>query len=250
MAKRTKRLTSPKDNRDEIRINKFLSESGICSRRQADQHIKDGNVKIDGKIAQLGDKITIDSLVTFKGKAVEREEKLVFIALNKPVGIVSTTDSREPDNIVDFVNYGMRIFPIGRLDKDSEGLILLTNDGNIVNKILRAENEHEKEYVVTVNKDLTTKFIEGMSGRVPILDTLTNPSIIKPMGKRTFNIIITQGLNRQIRRMCEHFGYTVVGLRRIRIMNIRLGRLKAGTWRNVTDKEIQELNKLTEDNKN
>ena len=192
MAKRTKRLTSPNDDRDEIRINKFLSEAGICSRRQADQYIKDGKVKIDGKVAQLGDKVTRSNEVTFKGQVVEREEKLVFIAFNKPEGIVCTTDPREPDNIIDFINYGKRIFPIGRLDKDSTGLILLTNDGDIVNDILRAEYEHEKEYIVTVNKNIDKKFIDGMSGRVPILDTVTNPSIVKPMDKRTFNIILTQ----------------------------------------------------------
>ena len=185
-------------------------------------------------------------MVTFKDQLVEREEKLVFIAFNKPEGIVCTTDPREPDNIVDFINYGMRIFPIGRLDKDSTGLILLTNDGDIVNKILRAEYEHEKEYIVTVNKNIDKKFIEGMSGGVPILDTVTNPSIVKPMGKRTFSIILTQGLNRQIRRMCEYFGYTVVSLERIRIMNIRLGRLKTGTWRNVTEEEIRQMNRLIE----
>ena len=246
MAKRTKRLTSPNDDRDEIRINKFLSEAGVCSRRQADQYIKEGKIKIDGKVAQLGDKVTRNNVVTFKDQLVEREEKLVFIAFNKPEGIVCTTDPREPDNIVDFINYGMRIFPIGRLDKDSTGLILLTNDGDIVNKILRAEYEHEKEYIVTVNKNIDKKFIEGMSGGVPILDTVTNPSIVKPMGKRTFSIILTQGLNRQIRRMCEYFGYTVVSLERIRIMNIRLGRLKTGTWRNVTEEEIRQMNRLIE----
>ena len=250
MAKRTKRLTSPNDDRDEIRINKFLSEAGICSRRQANQYIKDGNVKIDGKVAQLGDKVTRSKEVTFKGQVVEREEKLVFIAFNKPEGIVCTTDPREPDNIIDFINYGKRIFPIGRLDKDSTGLILLTNDGDIVNDILRAEYEHEKEYIVTVNKNIDKKFIDGMSGRVPILDTVTNPSIVKPMDKRTFNIILTQGLNRQIRRMCEYFGYTVVGLERIRIMNIRLGRLKTGTWRNVTEEEIRQMNRLIDGKKN
>ncbi len=250
MAKRTKRLTSPNDDRDEIRINKFLSEAGICSRRQADQYIKDGKVKIDGKVAQLGDKVTRSNEVTFKGQVVEREEKLVFIAFNKPEGIVCTTDPREPDNIIDFINYGKRIFPIGRLDKDSTGLILLTNDGDIVNDILRAEYEHEKEYIVTVNKNIDKKFIDGMSGRVPILDTVTNPSIVKPMDKRTFNIILTQGLNRQIRRMCEYFGYTVVGLERIRIMNIRLGRLKTGTWRNVTEEEIRQMNRLIDGKKN
>ena len=245
MAKRTKRLTSPGDRGEELRINKFLSEAGICSRRQADQYIKDGKVKIDGRVALLGDKVTKDNIVTFRGKKVEIEEKLAFIAFNKPIGIVCTTDQREPDNIVDYINYDMRIYPIGRLDKDSEGLILLTNDGNIVNKILRAENNNEKEYIVKVNKNITKEFVEGMSKGVPILGTITKPCIVEPIGNREFRIILTQGLNRQIRRMCEYFGYSVTNLKRIRIMNIRLNRLKTGTWRNVTEKEIAELNRLT-----
>ena len=193
----------------------------------------------------LGDKVTKDNIVTFRGKKVEIEEKLAFIAFNQPIGIVCTTDQREPDNIVDYINYDMRIYPIGRLDKDSEGLILLTNDGNIVNKILRAENNNEKEYIVKVNKNITKEFVEGMSKGVPILGTITKPCIVEPIGNREFRIILTQGLNRQIRRMCEYFGYSVTNLKRIRIMNIRLNRLKTGTWRNVTEKEIAELNRLT-----
>lgn len=241
MAKRTKRLTSSAEDREEVRINKFLSDAGICSRREADRYIEEGKVKIDGQIAQIGSKVTKHSQVTFCGKPIKKEEKLVLIAFNKPVGIVCTTDHNEPDNIVDYIGYGMRIYPIGRLDKDSEGLILLTNDGNIVNKILRAENNHEKEYIVTVNKDITQDFINKMSAGVPILDTVTKPCKIEQIDKKTFKIILTQGLNRQIRRMCEYFDYRVVNLRRVRIMNIRLGRLKVGDYRNVTEKEIEEL---------
>ena len=244
MARRTKKLTQLEEVKDEIRINKFLSEAGVCSRREADRYIMEGKVKIDGEIAQMGSKVRKGSKVTFCGKPVSKEEKLVLIALNKPVGIVCTTDPREPDNIVDFINYGMRIYPIGRLDKDSEGLILLTNDGNIVNKILRAEYRHEKEYIVRVNKDITPDFIKKMSSGVPILDTVTNPCEVYQINRNTFRIILTQGLNRQIRRMCEYLGYRVTYLQRIRIMNIQLGHLKVGSWRNVTDKEIRELNRL------
>ncbi len=243
MAKRTKRLTSSTEEREEIRINKFLSDAGICSRREADRYIEEGKVKIDGQLAQMGSKVTKHSQVTFCGKPIKKEEKLVLIAFNKPEGIVCTTDHNEPDNIVDYIGYGMRIYPIGRLDKDSEGLILLTNDGNIVNKILRAENNHEKEYVVTVNKEITPDFLKKMAAGVPILDTVTKPCKIEQIDKKTFNIILTQGLNRQIRRMCEHFDYRVINLRRIRIMNIKLGRLKVGDYRNVTEKEIEELTK-------
>jgi 23S rRNA pseudouridine2604 synthase len=244
MAKRTKKLTSQEAEGEEIRINKYLSEAGVCSRREADRYIEEGKIYIDGVKAEMGSKVGRGSVVTFMGKPVKKEEKLVLIALNKPQGIVCTTDPREPDNIIDFINYGMRIYPIGRLDKDSEGLILLTNDGNIVNKILRAENHHEKEYIVTVNKEITPDFIRGMSQGVPILDTVTRPCEVTPVDKFTFRIILTQGLNRQIRRMCEYFGYRVINLTRIRIMNIKLGRLKTGNWRNVTEKEIEELNRL------
>lgn len=250
MAKRTKRLTSQGEGQDEIRINKFLSEAGVCSRREADRYIEEGKVKIDGVIAQMGSKVAKGQQVTFCDKPVKKEEKLALIAFNKPIGIVCTTDRREPDNIIDFLQYGMRIYPIGRLDKDSEGLILLTNDGNIVNKILRAENRHEKEYIVTVNKEITMDFVHKMSSGVPILDTVTNPSKVKQLDKYSFNIILTQGLNRQIRRMCEALGYRVTHLQRIRIMNIQLGRLKTGHYRNVTEKEIEELNHLIKHGKN
>lgn len=244
MAKRTKRITSPQTEQDEIRINKFLSDAGICSRREADRYIQEGKVEIDGVVAGIGSKVKKGSVVTFCGKPVKREEKLVLIAFNKPVGIVCTTDPREPDNIIDYIGYGMRIYPIGRLDKDSEGLILLTNDGNIVNKILRAENRHEKEYIVTVNKEITDEFVKRMSEGVPILDTVTRPCKISVIDRNKFRIILTQGLNRQIRRMCEYLGYRVTRLVRVRIMNITLGDLKTGTWRYVTGEELKELKRL------
>lgn len=242
-------MTSQAEEKEEVRINKFLSEAGVCSRREADRYIEEGKVEIDGVPAQMGSKVTKDNVVTFCGKPVKQEKKLVLIAFHKPIGIVCTTDHEEPDNIIDYIGYNMRIYPIGRLDKDSEGLILLTNDGNIVNKILRAENNHEKEYIVTVNKEITAEFIKKMSAGVPILDTVTKPCKVNQIDKYTFNIILTQGLNRQIRRMCENLGYRVVHLRRIRIMNILLGRLKTGDYRNVTDKEIEELNRLLRDKK-
>ena len=244
MAKRTKRLTSQGEASEEIRINKFLSEAGICSRREADRYVEEGKVQIDGVKAVMGSKVAKGSQVTFKGKPVKKEEKLVLIAFNKPEGIVCTSDPGETNNIVDFIQYGMRIYPIGRLDKDSEGLILLTNDGNIVNKILRAENHHEKEYIVTINKDITPEFLKKMSQGVPVLGKVTNHCEVSQIDRHTFRIILTQGLNRQIRRMCEFLGYRVVNLERIRIMNIQLGRLKTGAWRNVTEREIEDLNKL------
>lgn len=244
MAKRTKRLTSQGEESDAVRINKFLSEAGVCSRREADRYIEEGKVKIDGEIAKMGAKVTKDNQVTYCGKPVKKEEKLVLIAFNKPEGIVCTTDAGEPDNIIDFINYGMRIYPIGRLDKDSEGLILLTNDGNIVNRILRAENQHEKEYLVNVNNEITPEFIRKMSSGVPILGKVTNPCEVNQLDRNTFRIILTQGLNRQIRRMCEYLGYRVIHLQRIRIMNIQLGRLKSGGWRNVTENEITDMNKI------
>lgn len=231
-----------------IRINKFLSEAGVCSRREADRYILEGKVKIDGVLAEIGSKVRAEDKVTFRGKVVKNNEKKVLIALNKPVGIVCTTDTREPANIVDFINYPTRIFPIGRLDKDSEGLILLTNDGDIVNSILRERYGHEKEYIVTVNKDITSEFLKSMSRGVPILDTVTKPCEVAQISKNTFRIILTQGLNRQIRRMCEYLGYRVIKLVRIRVMNITLGRLKSGTWRKVTYREMKELNRLLEYN--
>ena len=229
----------------EVRINKYLSEAGVCSRRAADKYIEDGKVTIDGVVATMGSKVGDGQKVVFCGKELKKVEKLIMIACNKPVGIVCTAAKDDKDNIVDFINYGERIYPIGRLDKDSQGLILLTNNGDMMNKILKAANNHEKEYVVTVNKTITKEFIEGMAGGVPILDRITNKCKVTKLNDKTFNIILTQGLNRQIRRMCEYFGYKVVKLNRIRIMNIKLGDLKLGEYREVTDREMTELrNKL------
>lgn len=231
-----------------IRINKFLSDAGLCSRREADRYIAEGRVKIDGIKAEIGSRVRHESRVTLNGRPVINKEKRVLIAFNKPVGIVSTTSTKDPDNIIDFINYPSRIFPIGRLDKDSEGLILLTNDGDLVNSILRERYGHEKEYIVTVNKEVTREFVKQMSEGVPILDTVTKPCRVSMIDKNTFRIILTQGLNRQIRRMCEYLGYRVVKLVRVRIMNITLGKLKSGTWRNVTSKELEELSRLLERN--
>lgn len=226
------------------RINKYLSDSGICSRREADTLVEKGEVFVDGVKAENGTKVLPGQHVTVSGKEITRDDDLVLIALNKPVGIVCTTDTREPDNVIDFLKYPKRIFPIGRLDKDSEGLLLLTNDGDIVNKILRAGNKHEKEYEVTVNKPVTPEFLRGMSRGVPILDTVTKPCRIEPTGKNSFKIILTQGLNRQIRRMCEYFEYRVISLRRVRIMHITLNHLKVGEFRNLSRGEIDELKEL------
>ena len=242
--------TSTAENNSGIRINKYLAESGICSRREADKLIADGKVKIDGVPAVMGGKVFPGQKVTLQDKDITKNEDLILIAFNKPAGIVSTTDKRDPDNIIDYINYGKRIFPIGRLDKDSEGLILLTNDGDIVNKILRAGNYHEKEYVVTVNKDITPEFLRIMANGVPILETVTRPCKIEQIDKKVFKIILTQGLNRQIRRMCEALGYRVRALTRIRIMNIRLNHLKSGTYRNLTPKELEELKELIADSSN
>lgn len=243
MAKRIKKEKVDMINSG-IRINKFLSDSGICSRREADKYIAQGKVKINNNIAELGSRVIEGNKVYLNGKEIKRENKFVLLALNKPRGIVCTTDKREPNNIVEFMNYGMRIYPIGRLDKDSEGLILLTNDGDIVNKILRAEFGHEKEYIVRVNKPITNDFLTKMAEGVPILDQVTKPCVIEQIDKYIFKIILTQGLNRQIRRMCEHLDYKVLDLQRIRIMNIELGKLKTGTYRRILDKELNELKEL------
>jgi len=229
-----------------IRINKYLSEIGFCSRRRADDLIEQGRVKVNGKLAVMGEKISGREEIRVNNKVVKKPEKKknVYLAFNKPVGIVCTTDTRrEKNNIIDFINYPTRIFPIGRLDKPSEGLIFLTNDGDIVNKILRANNQHEKEYVVEVNKPITKDFIKQMGNGVPILETITNKCYVKQTGKKTFKIILTQGLNRQIRRMCEHFDYRVVSLKRIRIMNIKLD-LKEGEYRYFTKSELNTINQL------
>lgn len=227
-----------------MRINKFISDTGICSRREADALIQAKRVTINGAAAELGSMVESGDEVRVDGKLAGKRPKLVYVALNKPVGITSTTERHIKDNIIDFVQHPERIFPIGRLDKDSEGLILLTNDGDIVNKILRAENNHEKEYIVTVNKSITEDFISGMSNGVNILGTRTKPCKAAKIDDRSFNIILTQGLNRQIRRMCQVFGYRVVRLCRIRIMNIKLGQLKTGQWRNLTAEELARLKSL------
>jgi 23S rRNA pseudouridine2604 synthase len=224
------------------RINKYLSEVGYCSRRAADKLIEEGRVTINGKVPEMGTKVQEGDEVRVNGKLIsEPKEKPVYLAFNKPVGIVCTTDTGvEKDNIIDFINYPTRIFPIGRLDKPSEGLIFLTNDGDIVNKILRARNNHEKEYIVTVNKPITSNFINKMSNGVPILDTVTRKCYVEQLNKNTFKIILTQGLNRQIRRMCEFLDYKVTTLKRVRIMNITLD-VPVGKWRHLTDAEVQGI---------
>ena len=236
----------------EVRINKFLSEAGVCSRREADRQIEAGNVTIDGRIAQMGDKVEAGQTVCFQGRAVSKEEEMILIAFHKPVGIVCTAEKREKNNVIDYIDYPKRIYPVGRLDKDSEGLLLLTNQGDLVNKIMRAGNMHEKEYLVTVNKPLTESFLRGMAGGVPLveLNATTRRCFVERIGKREFRIILTQGLNRQIRRMCEYFGYRVEKLVRVRIMNIELGSLKSGTYRNVTEEEYHDLLRLTADSSN
>ncbi|MFS0668571.1 23S rRNA pseudouridine(2604) synthase RluF [Peribacillus frigoritolerans] len=224
-----------------MRINKFISESGITSRRGADKWIAEGRVTINGTVAELGSQAESGDDVRVDGKPIKVEQQNVYIALNKPIGITSTTEKHIKGNIVDFVNHPLRIFHIGRLDKDSSGLILLTNDGDIVNEILRAENKHEKEYIVTVDKPLTASFIKDMSSGVEILDTKTLPCKVEQLTKYTFNITLMQGLNRQIRRMCSSLGYEVRDLHRIRIMNIHLDGLAIGQWRDLTEDELTEL---------
>ncbi|WPS87743.1 23S rRNA pseudouridine(2604) synthase RluF [Brevibacillus halotolerans] len=224
-----------------MRINKFISETGYCSRREADKLIEAGRVTINGVIAEVGSQATSEDDVKIDGKALGIKKEAIYIALNKPVGITCTTERHIKGNIIDFVNHPERIFPIGRLDKDSEGLILLTNDGDIVNKILRAENNHDKEYIVTVDKPITDSFLKGMASGVRILGTTTKPCQVQRMNERSFRIILTQGLNRQIRRMCQVFGYKVQRLQRIRIMNIHLDGIKKGEWRDVTTKELNQL---------
>jgi len=228
-----------------IRLNKYLTKIGYCSRRAGDKLIESGRVFINGEVAELGQKICVNDEIKVDDKVLEAKKKnKIYLALNKPIGIVCTTDARfEKDNIIDFINYPERIFPIGRLDKPSSGLILLTNDGDIVNKILRTEHNHEKEYLVKVDKPLSQTIIDRMSKGVPILDTITKECKIKKFGSNEFKIILTQGLNRQIRRMCEYFNYKVVSLERIRIMNIKLDTPK-GQYRELTEKEINSLNKL------
>ena len=229
------------------RVNKFLSEVGYCSRRRADRLIEEGKVTINGKIPEMGSKVEKGDQVEVEGQIIEKStKKNIYLAFNKPAGIVCTTDRGiETDNIIDFIKYPTRIFPIGRLDKPSEGLIFLTNDGDIVNKILRARNNHEKEYIVTVNRPINREFIQTMSNGVEILDTITKKCIVKQLDKKKFRIILTQGLNRQIRRMCETLGYRVQSLKRVRIMNIKLD-VPTGNYREFTKEEILKLNELLE----
>lgn len=229
------------------RLNKYISETGFCSRREADKLIADNKVKINGKVPELGTKVMPDDVVTVNGKTIqaapENKSDRVYIAYNKPIGITCTTERHVKGNIVDAIKHKQRIFPIGRLDKPSEGLIFLTSDGDIVNKILRAENAHEKEYVVTVDKPLNERFKKRMEKGIPILGTVTKPCKVKVLGPKKFSIILTQGLNRQIRRMCEYLGYEVTKLRRTRIMNVDLKDLKVGQWRDLTANEMKVLNK-------
>ena len=229
------------------RLNKAISETGFCSRRAADKLIEDGKVKVNGKVAGLGVKVLATDKIIIDGKTITKQVGNIYLAFNKPVGITCTTDTSIKGNIIDFINYPERIFPIGRLDKPSEGLIFMTNDGDIVNKILRAKNNHDKEYIVTVNKKITSQFIKRMRNGVPILDTITKKCEVTKIDGFTFNIILTQGLNRQIRRMCEYLNYEVKTLKRIRIMNIGLRNLKIGKYRSFTSTELQEILMLVED---
>lgn len=231
-------------NTDSINLNKYISSTGICSRREAEKLIVDGRVTINGKPTQLGNRVFDGDIVKIDGKPLQSKPKQLYIALNKPVGIVCTTDSKERKNIVKFVGHPQRLFPIGRLDKPSEGLIFLTNDGDIVNKILRAGNNHEKEYIVSVDKPLNDRFIKRMSNGIPILGTVTKKCKVEKLSDKTFKIILVQGLNRQIRRMCEYLGYDVTKLKRTRIMNVSLGNLKVGEWRELSTIEMQKINQL------
>lgn len=230
------------------RINKYLSEAGFCSRREADKLIEQGRVTINGQVPEMGTKVGPGDTIEVDGKEIENTDtKKIYLAFNKPVGIVCTTDTGvEKDNIIDFINYPTRIFPVGRLDKASEGLIFLTDDGDIVNKILRARNNHEKEYLVTVDKPITSTFIDRMGMGIPILDTVTKKCEVERLGKFDFRIVLTQGLNRQIRRMCEYLGYEVTRLKRTRIMNIKLD-VPVGEWRELTSEELNTINKMVSD---
>jgi 23S rRNA pseudouridine2604 synthase len=234
---------------EHISLNKYISETGLCSRREADKLIEAGRVLINDIVARKGNRVNPDDKVYLDGELIVKKSKPIYIALNKPVGIVCTTDQREPDNIIDYLGYKERIFPIGRLDKMSQGLILLTNDGDIVNKILRAGNFHEKEYIVTVNKPIDNGFIKAMATGVPILDTVTRPCKVKKIDDFKFNIVLTQGLNRQIRRMCEYLGYHVTSLNRVRIMDITLDGIEYDTWRYLTEAEIVWLMEMVKDSR-
>lgn len=236
--------------RTDVRLNKFLSEAGICSRREADKLIESGKVFVDGKRADMGMRITAGQEVKVGNKIISNQNEMIVLAVNKPRGIVCTEEKKEKHNIIQFLNYPVRITYAGRLDKESEGLLLMTNNGDIINKMMRAGNCHEKEYVVKVNKPVTETFLERMAGGVPILDTVTRPCKVKAIGKYQFRIILTQGLNRQIRRMCEALGYRVTELKRVRIMNIALGDLPAGKYRKLTDQELNGLYEQLKDSSN
>jgi len=226
----------------EMRLNKYLSDAGICSRREADRLVESGRVTIDGRTAVMGQKVLDGQQVAVDGKAVDVQEKKVILAVNKPVGVVCTTSDKDrAQNVVELLQYPLRIYPVGRLDKDSEGLLLMTNDGALMDEILRARNGHEKEYIVEIDKAVTEEFVQGMAAGVPILDTVTRPCQVEKIGRNRFRIILTQGLNRQIRRMCEYFGCRVVSLKRVRIVNVRLGNLPSGGYRELTKAEEQEL---------
>ena len=236
--------------KEPVRLNKYLSESGVCSRREADRLIESGKVTVDGKTAHTGMRVQPGQTVKVGRRVVSRQDEMVVLAVNKPRGIVCTEERRERDSIVRFLNYPIRVTYVGRLDKDSRGLLLMTNNGDIINKMMRSSNRHEKEYRVTVDKEITEDFLSRMSSGVPILDTVTRPCRVRQIGKYTFSIILTQGLNRQIRRMCETLGYAVRDLVRVRVMNIRLGNLKEGQYRKLTDEELEELYSMIEDSSN
>lgn len=226
---------------ESISVNKYISSTGFCSRRAADRLLEEGRVKINGQLAKKGNRVNPGDKVLVDNKPLKLKDDLVYILLNKPVGITCTTDLKDKDNIIDFLNYPKRIFPIGRLDKPSQGLILMTNDGDIVNKILRAGNAHEKEYIVTVTKPITNDFVKKMSAGVPILDTITQPCKVKRINKNNFSIILTEGMNRQIRRMCEYLGYKVSRLKRTRIMHLSIDNLPNGKWRYLSQSELSKL---------
>ena len=232
------------NNQESININKYISNTGICSRRDAEKIITEGRVTINGKVAQLGNRVFEGDIVKIDDQPVKLKPKAIYIALNKPVGIVCTTDSKEKNNIIKFIGHAERLFPIGRLDKPSEGLIFLTNDGDIVNKILRAGNNHEKEYIVTLDKPFGDRFIQRMSDGIPILGTVTKKCEVERINDKTFRIVLVQGLNRQIRRMCEYLGFEVKKLKRTRIMNVTLDNLKLGKWRELTKSEMQQIHRL------
>ncbi|MBR7123366.1 MAG: pseudouridine synthase [Candidatus Methanomethylophilaceae archaeon] len=224
-----------------IRINKYLADCGVCSRRQADEMVAQGRVTVDGETAVTGTKVTPTQEVRVDGKSIKDDGKTIVLLLNKPVGIVCTTAEDEKDNVVKFVNYKRRVYPVGRLDKDSRGLLILTNRGDLVNGIMRSRYDHEKEYIVTVHRPVTQKFLDGMSAGVPILGTRTKPCVTEKLSKYRFRIVITEGLNRQIRRMCEHFDYVVTDLKRVRILDINLGDIPEGKWRQATKNEVYSL---------